>query len=682
MPQLGELLLYVALLVAAYIPCAALIAVKTRQAKLLESARRGIDILFITLTAASGILIYLLVTKDYTVSYVWQYTSLHLPAIYSAAAMWAGNAGSLLLWVWLLSVYAFFAVNIGWRRNMPYMPVVVSVLGLISLFFVALILLVPHSNPFTRAEGTLDPNGYGLNPQLENPFMVIHPPCLYLGYVGLAIPFAFAMAALVTRRLDSTWIRSTRRWTLAGWFFLSVGNILGAWWAYVTLGWGGYWAWDPVENAAFMPWLLGTAYIHSVIIQETKGMLRIWNMVLVILMFLMTVFGTFLTRSGILQSVHAFAQSPAFMYSFLWFMCVTAIISFGLLLSRLKDLKSEAQMESLLSRESAFLFNNVLLVAITFTVLWGTMFPLISEVVRNVKVSVGPPFFNQVISPMWVFFLILMGAGPLISWRKATVSNFKRNLLGPILSGIAGGLILATFGVQNVWALIFLSICVFVTATILLEFFRGTKVRAAMTNKPVPVAAVQLVGRQKRRYGGYIVHFGVVVLVVGVVLSSLFPKEQEVSLHLNESFEMAPYTITYEDFEVLDETHKLVFKSMLRVDDGSTSRLIGVERDYFPEVRNQSLEWWSRARIETNWKHDLYVTMPDFDKAPFIQGGDPSQPPAVILLHARVLPGVVWIWIGGYILALGTVICLWPDAVPVHLRGQVRIPSRSAPARG
>ena len=539
-------------------------------------------------------------------------------------------------------------------------------------FYWRSVLFVPETNPFDKIPGGNIPiEGNGLNPQLENFFMVIHPPALYLGYVGFAIPFAFAIAALIARRLDSTWIRSTRIWTMIAWFFLSIGNILGAWWAYVTLGWGGYWAWDPVENAAFMPWLLATAYIHSVIIQETKGMLKIWNIVLIIMTFLMTVFGTFLTRSGILQSVHAFAQSPTFTYAFLWFLFVCAVFSFGLVISRLRELRTDAQMESLLSRESSFLFNNVLLVAAAFTVLWGTLFPLISEAVRGVKVSVGPPFFNMVLNPVWVAFLLLMGIGPLIAWRKATAQNFKRNLLGPILAGVAGGLILAAFGVTGFWPLTFLSTCIFVTATIVLEFARGARARAVMTQKPLPTAAIQLVSRQRRRYGGYIVHFGVVVIVVGIVLSSFFRQEKEVSLQFGESVELAPYTLTYTDFTVRDEKHKVVAAAVLRAERSGKTFDIHVEQDHFPNARD--MKQWSRACITSNWKHDLYVTMPNFDRQSlaFDDGGHVSQPPSMVTLHIRVLPAVIWIWIGGYILILGTAIAMWPDPVPVHMRGQV-----------
>ena len=680
MAELGHVLLYIGFVASLIATPTAFAAVKLRSPGLLEAARRTVAVLFVTLTACCGILIYLLVNKDYTVMYVWRYTSLHLPAMYSAAALWAGNAGSLLFWAWLLSAYSVLAVNIGWRRNLPFMPTVISVLSLIAVFLIALVLFVPDTNPFEKIPGGNAPQeGNGLNPQLENPFMVIHPPCLYLGYVGFSIPFAFAMAALIAGRLDSTWIRSTRVWTMISWFFLSVGNILGGWWAYVTLGWGGYWAWDPVENAAFMPWLLATAYIHSVIIQETKGMLKIWNIVLVIMTFLMTVFGTFLTRSGILQSVHAFAQSPTFTFAFLWFLLVTAVIAFGFVIARLRDLRTEARMESLLSRESSFLFNNVLLVAAGFTVLWGTIFPLVSEFVRGVKVSVGPPFFNMVLNPVWLALLLLMGIGPLIAWRKATLKHFKRNLLGPIFAGVAGGIVLAAVGITGFWPLTFLSTCVFVTATIVLEFTRGAKVRAAMTQKSIPIAAVQLVSRQKRRYGGYIVHFGVVVMVLGIVLSSYYREEKEVSLQLGESVELAPYTLTYSDFNVTDEGHKMVFAADLQAQRGDKTLTLDVRRDYFPG--SKSMEWWSRACIKSNWQHDLYVTMPQFDTTPYQEGGDDSQPPQIIALHIRVLPAVMWIWIGGYILIVGTVIAMWPEPVPSHLRGKAAVPKHSASAR-
>ncbi|HJX87801.1 MAG TPA: cytochrome c biogenesis protein CcsA, partial [Gemmatimonadales bacterium] len=450
---------------------------------------------------------------------------------------WAGQKGSLLFWAVVLSLFAALAQLLTPRRFGHLMPYVGAVTSAVVAFFVCTMLFA--ANPFERMAFT-PADGRGLNPQLQNPGMMIHPPMLYLGYISITIPFAFAIAALLSRSLDSGWIHAIRKWTLVSWLFLSIGITLGMWWAYVELGWGGYWAWDPVENASLLPWLTMTAFLHSVMIQEKRGMLKRWNLGLIVGTFLLSIFGTFITRSGVIASVHSFTQSNVG-YFFLAFLVVCGILSFTLLYTRWSSLEAEVRLESVVSREAAFLFNNLLLVGIAFSVLWGTLFPILSEAVRGTKITVGPPFFNQVNVPLGLALLALTGIGPLIAWRRASVANLKRQFTGPVVIGLVTGMLLVGLGMRDVYALIAYTLAGFVLGTITQEFYKGTRARHRMYGENYVMAFLRLIGRNRRRYGGYIVHVGVVVLFAAFA-GLAFKEEFDVTLKGGEKYQATdPY---------------------------------------------------------------------------------------------------------------------------------------------
>ncbi|MBE3075516.1 MAG: heme lyase CcmF/NrfE family subunit, partial [Actinobacteria bacterium] len=446
----GELSLWVALLMAAWAATVSFAGGQMRRADLIESGERALYVTLGMVILASLGLWTALLTHDFSIKYVASFTSANLPTVYTIAAFWGGQSGSLLFWALILSIFSAITLWTNRTRNRELMPYVAGTLALILVFFLALICL--GSNPFERLDW-IPLDGRGLNPQLQNPGMAIHPPTLYLGYVATSIPFAFAIAALLTRRLDAEWLAAVRRWALLSWFFNTVGVVLGMWWAYVELGWGGYWAWDPVENVSLLPWLVNTAFLHSIMVQEKRGMLRKWNVSLVVSAFLLSIFGTFITRSGVISSVHSFAQSPVGKWC-AWFLLVAMALTAYLVTTRLKDLRSDAELESMVSREAAFLYNNLVLVGIAFSVLWGTLFPIISEAVRGNKITVGPPFFNTVNIPLGLLLLLLTGIGPLIAWRRASVANLRRQVTVPVGAAVVIGVLLFALGVHNLAALL------------------------------------------------------------------------------------------------------------------------------------------------------------------------------------------------------------------------------------
>ncbi len=482
-----------------------------------------------------------LISHDFNMEYVAAYTSRNLPSAYIFTAFWAGQKGSLLFWAVVLSLFASAAQLLTPRRYAYLMPYVAGVTAAVITFFVTVMIFA--ADPFERLAFT-PADGRGLNPQLQNVGMIIHPPMLYLGYISLTIPFAFAMAALLSRRLDTGWIHAMRKWTLVSWLFLAIGITLGMWWAYVELGWGGYWAWDPVENASLLPWLTMTAFLHSVMIQEKRGMLKRWNFSLVIGTFLLSIFGTFITRSGVIASVHSFTQSSVG-YFFLAFLVIVAVLAFTLLYTRWYLLEADVQLESVVSREAAFLFNNLLLVGIAFSVLWGTLFPILSELVRGTKITVGVPFFNRVNVPLGLLLLALTGVGPLIAWRKASTSNLKRQFIAPVASGLITLLALLAVGVRDFYATVALALAGFVAGTIVQEFYRGVRARRRMHGESIPLAFARLIGRNRRRYGGYIVHVAVLIYFVAFA-GMAFKREQEATLKPGDSVEMSsPFGHSY-----------------------------------------------------------------------------------------------------------------------------------------
>jgi cytochrome c-type biogenesis protein CcmF len=642
--DIGTLCLYLNFIICLYVAVAAPLGMKHQHEGLVVSAYRGVFIFLALSLFAVGLLIYLLAVRDFSVEYVVRYTSSRLPIHYAIPALWAGNDGSLLLWVFILSIWTVLALQRHRKLDPQLTPYVMTILMGIALFFLSLLIIL--ANPF-RTLPFIAQEGHDLNPQLQHPAMLFHPPTLYTGYVGLSIPFAFAMAALWTKKLDAGWLQSSRRWVILPWLFLSIGNIMGAWWAYTTLGWGGYWAWDPVENASFMPWLMSTAFLHSVMIQEKKGMLKVWNLSLVILTFALTIFGTFLTRSGVLSSVHSFALSPTFGAFFLTFLAIILAFSFGLLYSRRELLQAEHRLESYLSRESSFLFNNLVFVSATFAILWGTLFPILSEAVRGTKITVGPPFFNKVLTPIWLFLLILTGIGPLISWRKATPQNLLRNFLYPTTTGLIVGIALFILGMNHAYAVAFFAGIGFVAATIFQEFYRGVRARWEPSGKSFFKALATLVGKNRRRYGGYIVHVAILVIVAGVTASSAFKVEKEIPLQQGQAVSLKHYTFKLLQFKNYQENNREVFAAEIDVTKGKKHLgTLQVKRDYYP-VQEQV---WTRATIYSTPMEDLYLTLADFSDT-----GDQ------VTLTVHINPMVQWIWFGAIVLILGFWIIIGHD---------------------
>jgi cytochrome c-type biogenesis protein CcmF len=640
MTEIGYYSLLVALCMSAYSALTSIFGIKSRKEEVIASSENAALTVFGFLTLASVAMIYALVTRDFQIEYVWKYTSHSLPMTYTVAAFYAGQKGSLLFWGWLLSIFAAIVIFQNREKNRELLPYVLAVLMTTTFFFAFLLIFV--TNPFETLNH-VPFDGQGLNPMLQNPGMLFHPPTLFIGYVGFTVPFAFSIAALITGQLGDVWIRTTRKWTIVAWFFLTVGNLLGMEWAYVELGWGGYWAWDPVENASFMPWIFGTAYLHSVMIQEKRGMLKVWNIVLILLTFLLTIFGTFITRSGIIASVHSFGQS-SLGWIFLGFLVVVLLISLALLIYRLPDLRSRNQLDSWLSRESSFLYNNLLLVGIGFTVLWGTLFPIISEAVRGMKITVGPPFFNAVITPIGLGLLLLTGACPLIAWRRSTLAKFLRKILVPAIFPVVGAVILYTSGMRSVYALISFSLCIFVLATLFLEFFNGTRTRHAVFNENYLKALWNLMAKNKRRYGGYIIHAGVVLAFVAIT-GSAFNTEKQVTVKPGESFDISKYRLRYDALSNYPTANKqTVVASLTLFNDEHNKGVLLPEKSLY---QNQD-QPTSEVAIHTTLKEDLYVILAGYDEES-------------ATFKVLVNPLVIWLWIGGGVMTIGTIIVMLPD---------------------
>ncbi len=640
MSEIGFYSLLIALFISAYATLTSLFGSRGGREEVIASSENAAVTVFGFLTLAAVALIYGLVTRDFQIEYVWRYTSRSLPMTYTVAAFYAGQEGSLLFWGWVLSMFTAIVVLQNRQKNRELLPYVLAVLMTATFFFIFLMVFV--TNPFKTLNHT-PIDGQGLNPMLQNPGMLFHPPTLFLGYVGFTVPFAFSIAALITGKLGDVWIRTTRRWTILSWFFLTVGNLWGMEWAYVELGWGGYWAWDPVENASFMPWLTGTAYLHSVMIQEKRGMLKVWNMILILFTFLLTLFGTFITRSGIIASVHSFGQSSLGTI-FLLFLGVALVISLVLLMYRLPDLRSRNQLDSLLSRESSFLYNNLLFVGIAFAVLWGTLFPIISEAVRGVKITVGPPFFNAVNIPLGLTLLLLTGLCPLIAWRRSTLKNFGKKILFP--STVTGICTVALYllNIRSFYSLTSFSFCIFVMITLVLEFMNGTKTRHKVFKESYIKALWNLVATNKRRYGGYIIHVGVVLTFLAFT-GNAFNTEAQVSLKKGEFFDVSKYRLRYDGLSNYPTANKhSVVAALTLFNKGHEKTVLLPEKALY---RNQD-QPTSEVAIHTSLKEDLYVILAGYDED-------------VATFKVLVNPLVVWLWIGGVVMAVGTIIVMLPD---------------------
>lgn len=645
MITLGQVALIASFATAGYAVATGLLGARRRDPGLVRASRNAVHGTTLLITVSVASLLWLLGTNRFEVRYVFENSRFEQPFVYKMTALWGGMAGSLLLWTFVLCVYSSIAVWTNRGKHTALMPYVQAVCMGTAVFFIAVQLFAAdafETLPFTPTDGQ------GMNALLQNPAMAAHPPNLYLGFVGFTIPFAFAIAALATGRLDTAWLHAIRRWTIVSWFFLSVGVTLGAQWAYVELGWGGYWGWDPVENASLLPWLTATAYLHSVMIEEKKQMLRIWNMLLVIGTFVLCIFGTFLTRSGIVSSVHAFTISnlgPMFA----GFLALVIVISLALVAYRLPELKSSEQLESVLSRESAFLFNNLVLVVACFAVLWGTMFPVISEAVNGVKITVGPPFFNRVNVPIFLALLALTGVGPLIAWRRASWPSLQRAFLWPSAAFLATVAGLLGFGVTEPYSLMALGLSAFVTGTIAQEFWRGARARASSSGESFGAALWGLTMRNKRRYGGYIIHMGVVLMAVGITGSAMFQSEVEATLRPGQAVDVAGYTLQYEQMRQFDTRGVGVVSADVVAYTGDRARFRMVpQRHFHPRQENPTTE----VAIWSGLRHDLYLVLAGWDDT------------STATFKAYVNPLVKWIWIGGLVMAVGTLICMFPDRRP------------------
>jgi len=645
MPELGRAALVVCLGLCAYAAVAGALAGHRRRRRLALSAQNALLAAFGAAAVAAGVLLAALLGRDFTNVYVADHTSRKLPTPYAISAFWGGQEGSLLLWLLILTGFSAAAVLLDRRAGRDLLAWTVPVLGVVGSFFA--LLLVAVASPFATQVAPAD--GAGLNPSLQNPYMIIHPPMLYLGYVGLTIPFAFAMGALLSGRTDERWIVATRRWTLAAWAFLGVGQLLGAHWAYVEVGWGGYYAWDPVENAALMPWLAATAFLHSVMVQEKKGMLKVWNMLLVVLAFCLSLFGTFLTRSGVINSIHSFTQSSIGPW-FLGFICFVTAGALTLIYLRLPLLRAKTRLESIVSREATFLYNNLLLVAFTLTILWGVTFPLLSAAVRGTPVTVGRPYYDFFLRAFGLPLLLLMGIGPLIAWRRASLRSLWRTLGWPAAAALGAGAALVAAGAgSSKPGLIAYTFAAFVLASIALEFARGTSARRALTGTSWPAAFGELVARNRRRYGGYVVHAAVVLLAIGVAGSSAYQTVREAKLRPGQSLRAAGFTATYRGLRT--ESHANYQGVRARVDLYRGGNLVGtVEPGKNRYIAENQVS--NEMAIHSDW-----LRAEDVDLIADQVNNDGS-----IYLKVLVKPLVNLIWLAGIVFVAGAVIALWPDA--------------------
>src|SRR5579862_9708662 len=643
MPQLGNLALAIALILAVYSIVANIYGARRGAPDFVVSARHAIWAMCAMVTIAVIVLWISLLRSDFSLEYVAAYSSTTLPTVYKITSLWGGQQGSLLFWTWLLSIFTSIAAFQNRRRNPEIAPYALAVLAGVAIFFLLMLNFV--TRPFDLL-ATVPAEGSDLNPLLQNYWMAIHPPSLYTGYVSATVPFAFGAAALITGKLDDGWIRSTRRWAIFSWFFLTLGNMFGARWAYEVLGWGGYWAWDPVENAAFMPWLVMTAYLHSVMIQERKDMLKVWNLALIGLAFGLTLFGTFITRSGVISSVHSFTQSGLGPY-FLSFLIAVTLAYSALLIFRSKELRSPAEFESYLSREAAFLFNNLMLVGIAFAVFWGTIFPVLSEAVRGVKITVGPPFFNRVNGPLALGLVFLMGVGPLIAWRRMSVKNLATHFAAPAVVGITTGLVMYGVEITQWYVLTAISLVAFVAATIAVEFARGVTARRHMVHETTPRALVNLVSKNNRRYGGYIIHIGVILAFVGIVGSSFFRIEVKKSVKPGESFAVGPYLLTFETLTPTNTPHLEAASAEVDVTrDGRHVASMAPAKLFYKKPQQPA----TRVAIRSTPLYDLYVVLAGIDA----QSG-------MATFQVFLTPLVFWLWFGGLIMVVGTVVTMWPN---------------------
>jgi cytochrome c-type biogenesis protein CcmF len=664
MAAFGSFALLIALALAAYNLLAGALALRliaTRQParispeRLADTARRAGIAGFVAVTAAAFALVWSVFANDFSITYIMEHSNRALPAAYKFSALWSGQEGSLLLWAWLLGTYGF-VLRLTHKTDVKLYAYAGTILAGIQVFF--LLVLNFAAPPFALFQGAIPEDGNGLNPLLQYPEMVIHPPMLYLGYVGFSVPFAFALGALMMRYPGEKWIKVTRVWTMVTWLFLTCGIFLGMHWAYAVLGWGGYWGWDPVENASFMPWLTGTAFLHSVMMQEKKGMMKSWNVWLIFSTFLLTLLGTLLTRAGLVSSVHAFAQSSIGTWFVVFMGIVLAVCIFTYVLQR-SHLQSEHHLESLVSRESSFLFNNLVLLTACFVILWGTLFPILSEYVVGNKVTVGAPFYNRVAVPIGLFLLFLTGVGPLLPWRATSFRSIRRNFVLPVIALWATVIVCLAAGVRpwkdgaldqgNFYALVAFALAAGVMTAILSEFLRGAGVIARQTRCNIFVGIWLLTRRNTRRYGGYIIHIGVVVIVIGLA-GSAFNRNVESEMALHDRISIGPYTLECAGFTQDSNLNYNSEYALLDVykDGKKQFQMTPEKRVYLASEQPQTM-----VAIHSVPSWDLYVVY---------EGTNPDSGQPII--KAFLNPLVGWIWAGLVVLVFGTLVALFPSLKP------------------
>jgi cytochrome c-type biogenesis protein CcmF len=647
MASLGTFILLAAFVISAYAAAASVAGARRGSRRLVESGIGAFYLIAAMMTVASVVMVHAFVTDNYSIKYVQHYSDAVQPFFYKITSYWGGLDGSIMFWVFLLAVFGAVAVYVNRERQRELVPYVVAIISAVQMFF--LFLMIVHKNPFDTFLVQAPADGRGLNPLLQNFYMAIHPPSLYIGFVGMTVPYAFGMAALITGHLDDSWLRAVRRWTMVSWLFLSFGLTLGMIWAYEVLGWGGYWGWDPVENAGLLPWLTATAFLHSVIVQEKRGMLRVWNMTLVIVTFFLTIFGTFMTRSGVVQSVHAFGEDRQLAMLFTGFMVTILIFSFAYMIYRLPLLRARHELDSWLSREAAFLANNWILLFAALFVLFATMFPTISEAVNGERLTVGPPFFNRWMLPIGLVLLFLTGVGPLLAWRKSTILNLREQFMWPGLATAAVVGAVYAMGLR-VWAsTACFGLSAFVASTVVQEFWRGARVRRQVSGTDLFTAMVGLVARSKRRYGGYIVHLGIVLMFIGFAGQG-YKLDQQVALQPGQTTILGHYALRHDTVQESDDGRKQMVTGHVTVFDRQGKELgkLAPAKWFF---RKHEQEPASQVAIRRSFAEDLYLVMPAFDLK------DQSASYEIV-----INPLVDWIWFGFGVLAMGTMIALLPES--------------------
>ena len=648
MSSFGSFLICLAWLLSIIGVCSGIYAGRTRSSAWTETARQATLLVALGSVMALALLGYLFCTSDFSNQYVWQFSNRDMFWVYKISAIWGGMDGSMLLWAGILACSSSFVALFHTRYPRELMPWVYAILNSSTLFFLTVVVFV--TNPFRYIKaGFIPPDGNGLNPLLQNPLMAIHPPTLYLGFTTFAVPYAFCLAALLCGSLNTGWIRATRRWTLVAWLFLTSGIVLGGHWAYIELGWGGFWAWDPVENSSFFPWLTATAYLHSVLVQERKGMLKAWSVWLIVLTYALTVFGTFLTRSGVVQSVHAFASTDVG-WVFLLYLGLIISATIALTLYRRKELRPDRQIESAFSREAVILVNNLLLLSICFATIWGVMFPVFSEAITGTKQAVGIPFFNTINVPLFLALLLAMGIGPLIAWRKTSISSLKRLFLWPTISAFVVGGILLWAGITGFYPLLSYLLCVFITVGLFGELHRGVSQQKISANEKGSTVArtAKLFSRHRERYAGHLVHFGVVVATLGITASMAHKIEREFSLAPGESIEISHYRFTLDGMEDVSEPNYQGLAVVVGLSTaGSADRLATMRPELRRYTRNQ--ETTTEVALRMSMRDDVYLV---------VAGLDESGNRAALKLFINPLQ--VWLWIGTLIIILGTLLIIIP----------------------